>query len=118
GTAQELLSVIKRGFVYQGQRYEWQGKPRGTVVKDEPAAGFVFYLQNHDQIANHLHGDRIHAWARAAAYRALAALFLLAPETPLLFMGQEFGASSPFMYFCDHADPALAVNVRHGRKRF
>lgn len=118
GTAQELLSVIKRGFVYQGQRYEWQGKPRGTVVKEEPASGFVFFLQNHDQIANHLHGDRIHALARPARYRALAALFLLAPETPLLFMGQEFGASSPFMYFCDHTDPELAANVHQGRKQF
>jgi maltooligosyltrehalose trehalohydrolase len=118
GTAQELLSVIKRGFVYQGQRYAWQGKPRGTVVKDEPASGFVFYLQNHDQVANHLHGDRIHAFTGPARYRALAALFLLAPETPLLFMGQEFGASSPFMYFADHVDRQLAINVYKGRKQF
>ena len=80
GTAQELLSVVKRGFVYQGQRYEWQGKPRGTVVKDEPAPGFVFFLQNHDQIANHLHGDRLHAFAGPARYRPLAALLLLAPR--------------------------------------
>ncbi|HET9394541.1 MAG TPA: alpha-amylase family glycosyl hydrolase, partial [Nitrospiraceae bacterium] len=88
GTAQELLSVIKRGFVYQGQRYQWQKKPRGTVVKNEPASGFVFYLQNHDQVANHLHGDRIYALASHARYRAIAALLLLAPETPMLFMGQ------------------------------
>lgn len=118
GTAQELLSVIKRGFVFQGQRYDWQAKPRGTVVRDEPASGFVFYLQNHDQVANHLHGDRIHAFAGPARYRALAALLLLAPETPLLFMGQEFGASSPFLYFADHADRHLAENVYKGRKQF
>src|SRR5262245_12123149 len=102
GTAQELLSVIKHGFLFQGQRHHWQNKPRGTVVKDEPAAGFVFYLQNHDQIANHLHGDRIHAMTSPARYRTLAALMLLAPETPLLFMGQEFAASSPFLFFADH----------------
>jgi maltooligosyltrehalose trehalohydrolase len=118
GTAQELLSAVKRGFVYQGQRYAWQGKPRGTVVKDEPASGFVFFLQNHDQVANHLHGDRIHAFISPSRYRALAALFLLAPETPLLFMGQEFGASSPFMYFADHVDRELATNVYKGRKQF
>ena len=117
GTAQELLSVVKRGFVYQGQRYQWQKKPRGTVVKNEPASGFVFYLQNHDQVANHLHGDRIHALASHARYRAIAALLLLAPETPMLFMGQEFGASNPFLFFADHP-PDLAAKVYEGRKKF
>lgn len=117
GTAQELLSVIKRGFVYQGQRYEWQDKGRGTVVKNEPASAFVFYLQNHDQVANHLHGDRLHAMADPARYRALTALFLLSPETPMLFMGQEFGASAPFQFFADHV-PALAPKVYAGRKHF
>jgi maltooligosyltrehalose trehalohydrolase len=117
GTAQELLSVIKRGFVYQGQRYQWQKKPRGTVVKNEPASGFVFYLQNHDQVANHLHGDRIHGLASHARYRAIAALLLLAPETPMLFMGQEFGASNPFLFFADHHSD-LAAKVYEGRKKF
>ena len=117
GTAQELLSVIKRGFVFQGQRYHWQKKPRGTVVKDEPAHAFVFYLQNHDQVANHLHGDRIHAVVPPARYRALIALTLLAPETPMLFMGQEFGASNPFLFFADHHSD-LAAKVYEGRKKF
>jgi maltooligosyltrehalose trehalohydrolase len=117
GTAQELLSVIKRGFLYQGQRYEWQKKPRGTVVRNEPAHAFVFYVQNHDQVANHLHGDRIHRLASPARYRALAALMLLAPETPLLFMGQEFGASAPFLFFADHHSE-LAGKVHEGRKKF
>ncbi|MDF2460110.1 MAG: treZ, partial [Nitrospira sp.] len=117
GTAQELLSVIKKGFVYQGQRYEWQKKPRGTVVKNEPAPGFIFYLQNHDQVANHLHGDRLNALASHARYRAIVALLLLAPETPMLFMGQEFGASNPFLFFADH-HPELAAKVYEGRKKF
>ncbi|HEU4683901.1 MAG TPA: malto-oligosyltrehalose trehalohydrolase [Nitrospira sp.] len=117
GTAQELLSVVKQGFVYQGQRSGWQQKGRGTVVTDEPAQGFVFYLQNHDQVANHLHGERIHELTSAARYRALAALMLLAPQTPLLFMGQEFGASSPFLFFADHR-PELAPLVYEGRKKF
>lgn len=117
GTAQELLSVIKRGFVFQGQRYDWQKKPRGTVVKDEPAHGFVFYLQNHDQVANHLHGNRIQTMTSPARYRALVAMMLLAPETPMLFMGQEFAASSPFLFFADH-NADLAPLVYEGRKKF
>jgi maltooligosyltrehalose trehalohydrolase len=117
GTAQELLSVIKRGFVFQGQRHDWQKKPRGTVVKDEPASAFVFYVQNHDQVANHLHGDRIHAMVSPARYRALIALMLLAPETPMLFMGQEFAASNPFLFFADHHSE-LAAKVYEGRKKF
>ena len=117
GTAQELLSVLKRGFAFQGQRHHWQKKPRGTVVKDEPAHAFVFFLQNHDQIANHLHGERIHAMVPPARYRALAALMLLAPETPLFFMGQEFGASNPFLFFADHHSE-LAAKVYEGRKKF
>jgi maltooligosyltrehalose trehalohydrolase len=117
GTAQELLSVIKRGFVFQGQPYHWQKKPRGTVVKDEPAHAFVFYVQNHDQVANHLRGDRIHALAPPARYRALVTLALLAPETPMLFMGQEFAASSPFLFFADHHSD-LAAKVHEGRKKF
>jgi len=117
GTAQELLSVIKRGFVFQGQRHDWQKKPRGTVVRDEPAHAFVFYLQNHDQVANHLRGDRIHAMVPPARYRALVALALLAPETPMLFMGQEFGASTPFLFFADHHSD-LAAKVYEGRKKF
>jgi maltooligosyltrehalose trehalohydrolase len=118
GTAQELLSVIKRGFAYQGQRYAWQNKPRGTVVRDEPAQGFVFFLQNHDQVANHVWGERIFQLGGLDRYRAVTTLFLLAPETPLLFMGQEFGATTPFLYFCDHPDPQLAADVYKGRRQF
>jgi maltooligosyltrehalose trehalohydrolase len=117
GTVQELLSVIKRGFVFQGQRHDWQKKPRGSVVKDEPAHGFVFYLQNHDQVANHVHGDRLHTITSPGRARALTTLMLLAPETPLLFMGQEFAASSPFLFFADHGSE-LAPLVYQGRKKF
>jgi maltooligosyltrehalose trehalohydrolase len=117
GTAQELVSVVKRGFLFQGQRYDWQKKPRGTVVKGDPAHAFVFYLQNHDQVANHLHGDRIHAMVAPARYRALVALMLLAPQTPMLFMGQEFAASAPFLFFADHHSD-LAVKVYEGRRKF
>jgi maltooligosyltrehalose trehalohydrolase len=118
GTAQELLSCLKRGHLYQGQHYSWQKQSRGTLVTDEPAAAFVFYLQNHDQVANHLRGDRLPGYGGAARARALTALLLLAPETPLLFMGQEFASSRPFVYFADHGDQALARAVRDGRRKF
>lgn len=118
GTPQELISCVKRAFLYQGQRYQWQGKPRGTVVSDEPAEAFVFFLQNHDQVANQLWGDRLHHKVGPAAYRALTALLLLAPETPLLFMGQEFAASSPFLFFTDFPPGRLADDIQKGRKEF
>jgi maltooligosyltrehalose trehalohydrolase len=118
GSAQELISAIKRGFLYQGQRYHWQKKPRGSVVTDEPAMAFVCFTQNHDQVANSLWGRRIHAMCDPARYRALTALMLLAPQTPMLFMGQEFGASTPFLYFTDHRQEDLAHSVLEGRRTF
>ena len=99
GYAQEILSAVKRGFLYQGQRYEWQGQPRGSVVTNEPASAFVVYLQNHDQVANQLRGARLHALTSAARYRVFATILLLGPSTPMLFMGQEFGATTPFVFF-------------------
>jgi len=118
GQPQEFLSALKRGFLYQGQWYQWQKKPRGSRVTTQPAAAFVIYTQNHDQVANSLQGQRLTAVTDPAHYRALTALMLLAPETPMLFMGQEFGASSPFLYFADHHEEVLARSVIKGRKRF
>jgi maltooligosyltrehalose trehalohydrolase len=118
GAPQEFVSAIKHGFLYQGQWYHWQEKPRGSVVTTQPASTFVIFTQNHDQVANSLNGARITALTSPARYRALTALMLLAPETPMLFMGQEFGASNPFLYFADHREAALAKSVRKGRKEF
>ncbi len=118
GTPQELISCVKRAFLYQGQRYQWHGKLRGTVVSREPAEGFVFFIQNHDQIANQLRGDRLHQKTSPGVYRALTALLLLAPETPMLFMGQEFAASSPFLFFVDFPPGELAGQIHQGRKEF
>ena len=118
GTAQELLSCVKRGLLYQGQYYVWQNKTRGTPVTTEPAAAFVFYLQNHDQVANQLRGERLAELAGAGRARAVTALLLLAPQTPLLFMGQEYGSRRPFLYFAGHRDETLARAVTAGRKQF
>jgi maltooligosyltrehalose trehalohydrolase len=76
----------------------------------------IVFLQNHDQIGNRAVGERLHHEIDLAAWRAASVLLLLAPETPLLFMGQEWGASSPFLYFTDH-DEALGRRVREGRRR-
>lgn len=118
GAPQEWLSTLKRGFLYQGQRYQWQQQTRGTAVTDESAAAFVIFSQNHDQIANTLHGERLSRSTSPARYRALTALMLLAPQTPMLFMGQEFGATTPFLFFADHCDSILTESVYQGRRKF
>jgi maltooligosyltrehalose trehalohydrolase len=117
GTPQELISAVKRGYLYQGQRYSWQEKARGTPAGDLPSAAFVTYLQNHDQVANSLGGLRADRLTSPGQYRAMTALLLLAPATPLLFQGQEFAASSPFLYFAD-LPSELAKLVRAGRAAF
>jgi maltooligosyltrehalose trehalohydrolase len=117
GSAQELVSSVKYGFLYQGQRYAWQKKSRGTPTFGMRPPVFVLYLENHDQVSNSLWGRRSHTGASPARHRALTALFLLAPGTPLLFQGQEFGASSPFLFFTD-LNRELAASIRRGRAEF
>lgn len=117
GDPQEFVSAAKRGFLYQGQRYAWQGKRRGTPTAGLAPKHFVTYLENHDQVANTLAGERPAAVAAPATWRALTALLLLGPQTPLLFQGQEYGAATPFTYFADH-DAWLAGQVRAGRAAF
>jgi len=118
GQPQEFLSALKYGFLYQGQRYHWQQKPRGSVITTQPAHALIIFSQNHDQVANTLSGERLPGISHPGRYRALTALMLLAPQTPMLFMGQEFGASNPFLFFADHYDAALAESVYKGRKEF
>ncbi|WP_425450056.1 malto-oligosyltrehalose trehalohydrolase [Virgifigura deserti] len=117
GNPQEFVSTAKWGFLYQGQRYKWQNRRRGTPSLDIEPAAFVNYLQNHDQVANSARGRRVHLLTSPGRYRAMTAFLLLAPGTPMLFQGQEFAASTPFTYFADH-DPGLAAGVRKGRREF
>ncbi len=117
GTPQELISALKWGFLYQGQFYAWQKKRRGHPALDLPAHHFVQFLQNHDQVANSARGQRLHELTTPGRLRALTALMLLAPCTPLLFQGQEFAASAPFLYFAHH-EPELNVLIRKGRHEF
>ena len=113
GTPQEFISACKYGYLYQGQYYTWQQQRRGTPALDLPPAAFVTFLQNHDQIANSGLGLRCHALTSPGLYKALTALLLLGPGTPMLFQGQEFAASSPFFYFADFAGD-LARLTRRG----
>ncbi len=117
GTPQELLSSALWGCLFQGQWFTWQEQPRGSPALDLPAPAFVHFLQNHDQVANSLHGERLHQTTSPGRCRALTALLLLAPQTPLLFQGQEYGASSPFLYFAGHRGE-LARRVKEGRAGF
>jgi maltooligosyltrehalose trehalohydrolase len=117
GTPQELVAAARHGFLFQGQRHRWQGKRRGTPTRGLPPASLVSFLQNHDQVANSGRGLRIAALAAPARLRAMTALWLLMPQTPMLFQGQEFAASAPFLYFADHK-PELAARVAEGRARF
>jgi len=117
GAAQEIVSALERGFLYQGQHYAWQKKPRGTWTGDAPPHAFVHYLENHDQIANSIAGRHVWEQTSPGRHRAMTAVLLLGPQTPLLFQGQEFSTTTPFLYFADHV-PELATLVRKGRAEF
>jgi maltooligosyltrehalose trehalohydrolase len=116
GTPQELVSTTRWGYLYQGQYYAWQKRPRGTPALDIPPRRFVTYLQSHDQVANSGH-CRLHQVTAHARARALTGWWLLGPGTPMIFQGQEFAASAPFDYFADH-HPELMAKVRRGRSQF
>jgi maltooligosyltrehalose trehalohydrolase len=117
GRPQEFISAMKWGYLYQGQWYTWQKQPRGTPGFGLKPATFVTFLQNHDQVANSARGLRCHVLTSPGRYKALTALMLLGPGTPMLWQGQEFAASSPFFYFADHRQE-LAKLVYQGRVEF
>jgi maltooligosyltrehalose trehalohydrolase len=117
GRARELAACVRHGFLFQGQHYRWQKKARGRSTRGLPPDAFVAFLENHDQLANYGVGERL--WTRVAPgrLRALTALLLLAPWTPLLFQGQEWNASARFAYFADHETKHAAL-VKAGRAEF
>jgi maltooligosyltrehalose trehalohydrolase len=117
GEPQEFISAAKYGHLYQGQHYDWQRNARGTPGLALEPVNFVTYLQNHDQVANSGRGLRGHQLTSPARWRAMTALLLLMPSTPMLFQGQEFCSSSPFLYFADFEEE-LAAAVRKGRAEF
>ena len=117
GTARELVSALRHGFLYQGQTYPWQRNPRGTSTRGLARARFVHFLENHDQVANLSFGERLSDLANPATLRALTALTLLTPSVPMLFQGQETGSRKPWEFFCSHTGH-LGAAVRKGRAQF
>lgn len=115
GTA-GIARTITHGWLYEGQPVPTSGKPRGKTAAALAAEAFVYCIQNHDQVGNRALGDRLNHVVSSDAYLAVSLLLLLLPMTPLLFMGQEWAASSPFCYFTDH-DAELGALVTAGRRR-
>jgi maltooligosyltrehalose trehalohydrolase len=113
--AAKLARVLAEGWVYQGERSAYLKAPRGEPSADLPPYAHVLFLQNHDQIGNRAFGERLTSLTSARALEAAIALQLLCPQIPLLFMGEEVAARSPFLFFTDHHD-ALADAVRQGRR--
>lgn len=117
GRPQEFVSAAKYGYLYQGEWYTWQKKRRGTPAFDLPPSAFVNCLQNHDQVANSARGERPNLLCAPGDYRAMTTLLMLLPGTPMLFQGQEFGATTCFQFFCDHK-AELSKLSRQGRESF
>jgi len=118
GRPEQIVKALNEGFVYQGEPFQfWEGAPRGTRPESMPLEAHIICTQNHDQIGNRALGERLRQLAPGAAGLMAAALLLLAPQTPLLFMGQEYDESAPFQFFTDYGDPELQVAVREGRRR-
>lgn len=115
--AERLARCLAEGFIYQGEGSpNHGGKPRGQPSGHLPPAAFVSFLQNHDQIGNRAMGERLTLLTDPQKLRAATALLLLCPQIPLLFMGEETGSETPFLFFTDFHDE-LADAVREGRRR-
>ncbi|GAB4212051.1 MAG: malto-oligosyltrehalose trehalohydrolase [Roseiflexaceae bacterium] len=115
GTAEDLAATLRQGWFYTGQVSQFSGHPRGNPPGDLPPPRFVHCIQNHDQVGNRALGDRLNHGIELDAYRLASALLLLSPYTPLLWMGQEWAASTPFLFFTDH-NPELGRLVTQGRR--
>ena len=115
GETEKLGRALAEGFAFQGEMMDYRGSPRGEPSAGLPPAAFIAFIQNHDQIGNRAFGERITAIAAPEAVRAIAAVYLLSPQVPMLFMGEEWAASSPFPFFCDFSG-RLAEAVRKGRR--
>src|SRR3978361_707313 len=111
----KLGCALAEGFAFQGQVMKCSGAERGEPSAHLPPTAFVAFMQNHDQVGNRAFGERITAGASPQAVHAIAAVYLLLPQTPMLFMGEEWGSSSPFPFFCDF-EGELPDLVRKGRR--
>jgi len=116
GGVEPLAKALRDRFVYDGRRSPFRRRRHGAVATDVPREHFVVCVQNHDQVGNRALGERLTTLLPPAGQRLAAALLLLSPYVPLLFMGEEYGETNPFLYFVSHGEPALAEAVRQGRR--
>lgn len=117
GRVEHIRKSITQGFVYDGTYSTYRGRRFGSSSKDIPGHQFVVFLQNHDQIANTNLGFRLHELISIEVYQTAVALLLCSPNLPLLFMGEEFADTAPFLYFTSHGDFALGLAVSEGRRK-
>jgi len=116
GRMEDLVKAFSEGYVYSGQFSEYRQRRHGNCSREIPAHKFVVFAQNHDQIGNRMLGERLTELVSFEALKLCAGLVLLSPFVPLLFMGEEYGETAPFLYFTSHSDPDLIQAVRTGRK--
>jgi maltooligosyltrehalose trehalohydrolase len=116
GSVEDIVRTLRQGWFYEGQESQNHGAPRGTPADGLPPRAFVHCIQNHDQVGNRAFGDRLTESVSLPVYRAASALLLLSPYTPLLWMGQEWAATTPFQYFTDHPEE-LGKLVTEGRRK-
>jgi maltooligosyltrehalose trehalohydrolase len=117
GEVEQIAKALNDGWAFQGEHFNFWDGPRGTSPDDIPLQKNVICIQNHDQVGNRAKGERLCDLASETQRCAAAALLLLAPHTPLLFMGEEFDHAPPFQFFCSYGDPALKEATRNGRRR-
>lgn len=116
GRAEHLVKGLREGFVYSGQYSQFRRRCHGNSSKTRPAQQFVVFAQNHDQVGNRMMGERLPQLVSFEALKLAAGVVLLSPYIPLLFMGEEYGEETPFLYFVSHSDADLIEAVRKGRK--
>ncbi len=117
GRVSHLVQSIREGFVYNGNHSTFRKRRHGNSSRSRPAEQFVVFSQNHDQVGNRMLGERLSRLVDFESQKLGIAAVLLSPFIPLLFMGEEYGETSPFLYFVSHSDPDLVEAVREGRKR-
>lgn len=116
GKREQIVRALNYGFVFQGEHFSHWGRPRGTKPDGIPLPAHVICIQNHDQVGNRALGERLSHLVPNGAAKMAAAMMLLAPHTPLIWMGEEFASSSPFQFFTDFGDPAMKKAVSEGRR--
>jgi maltooligosyltrehalose trehalohydrolase len=114
----DVVATLRQGWFFEGQWSKHHDGPRGTPAGDLPPRVFVHCIQNHDQVGNRALGDRLHHVIPDAVYRAVSAVLLLAPYTPLLWMGQEWAASTPFRFFTDFPGDLGRLVTTNRRREF